>query len=212
MSTLETPRSADRAAEKPATRSAHPGSRFIKALVAEPHLVAKVEKAPDLDKAIFQESILRKCRNQDRIQAGEEHTPEGIAHREAIRQAIDAFVIEAGFTIEEPSRIKLWGERLPEFGWTYNVFIGQSNIDIHTYSQAGTVAVGIAVCSSEMQKMESHDGKDSILHLFDNLQSLFGADVFYDPSNPEHAGRENELSFIGERREYVLASQKSPER
>ena len=217
MATLETPRF-----EGPATRVAGPEGNFgiqlprseiflsnlfrFKSVDTEPVRLASAtgaEDAPILEKSVVQEAVLRNCRNETGIQAGEEKTPEGIAHREEIRKHLDELVAAAGFNIEGQSAIELWGQRLPHFGWTYNVFIGQSNISIHTYPEPKAVTVSVNVCASEMSKIDE-GGRDSILVLFERMHSFCGSNAFYDPANKEHAGRQGELSVIGERREYDL--------
>lgn len=154
---------------------------------------SNAEKGPVLEKSVVQEAVLRNCRNGAKIQAGDEKTPEGIAHREGIRKQLDGMVAAAGFQKEGVSAIELWGERLPHFGWTYNVFIGQSNISIHTYPEPGAVTVSVNVCASEMQKIDG-GGHDSILTLFHSLRGFFGSNEFYDPRDRDHAGRGGMIS------------------
>ncbi len=151
------------------------------------------EEPPTLEKGILQKATLRGCEDKARMEARDH------AHQDKMRAELDALVDKAGFKRETESVMGLYADRKPEYGYTYVVCIGQSNVAIHTYPQRGTVTVTVDVCSGEMQKIEK-DGEDMIQRFFDLTQQFYQARRFRTPEDTEEEG----LSEIGPRQESLL--------
>lgn len=139
---------------------------FIGSLLTQRPQPAYDAETSGFNESISQLAIVGGCAETTRMQ----HVDE--AHHEDMRQALDALVVQAGFSIVGQSSINAeYGDK-PEYGYTYMACIGQSGIYIHTYPEIGKVSVNIEVCSGEVIKLDQ--GEKAIDDCFGLIKDFFG--------------------------------------